>query len=497
MRDQESPTDGPPLSETLSDGRKHALALIAACALFMEALDSTAIAPALPTIAREFGAAPLDLSLALSGYLVTLAVMIPASGWMADRFGARRVFAGALCVFTLGSVLCSVSGSLTELVGARVVQGLGGAMMSPVARLVVLHASRKSEFVRLMSWVTIPGLVGPVLGPGVGGFLTEFAGWRWIFLVNVPIGVVGVALALRLIPDLPHRPAGRLDVLGLALAGTATGGLVFGMDLISTGHVSGAVGVGLLAAALLSGAAYALRARRQPDPLLDLGLLRHRTFMVAFVGGLPFRIGVGALPLLLPLLFQLGFGLDAFRSGLLVVAATAGALVMKALAPWMIEHVSYRRLLVWNGLANAVLYAGHALFPVLPWAGILALLLAGGLVRSLQFTALNTLAYADVPPLRLSRATSLASVGMQVGLSLGIGVGSGLVAVATAWTGGGTAGSAEIAPAFPVLGALALVHVAVSLLLPPDAGDEMRGRRRLPEPRVDAPEPQPGRSSSR
>ena len=473
--------DTPARPSTLVDlprRRKLALALMVACAFFMETLDATALAPALPTIAAQFGEAPLHLSLALSSYMITLAILIPASGWAADRFGPRRVFTTAIGLFVLGSVLCSQAGSLPELVAARVVQGFGGAMMSPVGRLVVLQASRKDEIVRMMSWVTIPGLIGPVVGPGLGGALTTFAGWHWIFLINVPIGVLGMVMALRLIPDLPRPPARRLDAKGLALCGLASGGTVFGIDLWATGAVAPWVAACLVAVAGVSLLLFVRHARRVEDPVLDLGILRLRTFAVSLGGGLFFRVGIGALPLLLPLLFQLGFGLSPFESGLLVVASTSGALMMKVVAPALIRRFSYRRLLFWNGVLNAAFFAVQGFFhPGVPWALVLAVLLVGGLARSLQFTALNTIAFAEVPSARLSRATSLSSVFMQVSLTLGVGVGSGLVALLKAVNGADRLGSAEVAPAFFVLGALGLATALAALLLPHDAGDELRGRR--------------------
>lgn len=463
-------------AETMSERRKIGLALVVACALFMETLDSTALAPALPTIARQFGEPTLHLSLALSSYLVTLAVLIPASGWAADRFGPRRVFVVAVGLFVLGSVLCSLSWDLMSMVAARVVQGMGGAMMSPVGRFALLRVTRKDEMLRMMSWVTVPGLIGPVLGPGLGGFLTEYATWHWIFLVNVPIGLIGAILAWRLIPAgaAPAKP--RLDRTGLLLAGLGCGGIVFGIDLLTTG-IGREIGVALMLAAAISIVLYVRRARGQADPLIDLGLLRDRFFGFSIIMGFPFRLAMGAMPLLFPLLFQLGFGLDAFRSGLLTICSTIGIIGMKAMAPWLIRRVGYRRLIIWNAAANGVIFFAQAAFPVLPWAAIILVLLAGGLARSLHFTAVNTLAFAEIPASRLSRATSMSSMGMQMSNSLGIGLGSAMVALLTWHTGSGTIGAAEVAPAFVVLGALTLLHAFLCLRLPPDAGAALMARR--------------------
>ena len=465
-----------PLVETVTERRKIGLALVVACSLFMETLDSTALAPALPTIARQFGEPTLNLSLALSSYLVTLAVLIPASSWAADRFGPRRVFVVAVGLFVLGSVLCSLSWDLMSMVAARVVQGMGGAMMSPVGRFALLRVTRKDEMLRMMSWVTVPGLIGPVLGPGLGGFLTEFATWHWIFLLNVPIGLIGAVFAWRLIPAgaAPARP--RLDRTGLLLAGLGCGGIVFGIDLLTTG-IEREMGGALLAVAIVSIGLYVRRARAQADPLIDLGLLRDRLFGFSIIAGFPFRLAMGAMPLLFPLLFQLGFGLDAFRSGLLTICSTIGIIGMKAMAPFLIRKVGFRRLIIGNAVVNGVILLAQAAFPVLPWAVIVLVLLAGGLARSLHFTAVNTLAFAEIPAARLSRATSMSSMGMQMSNSLGIGLGSALVALLTWHSGAASIGAAEVAPAFLLLGALTLLHAFLCLRLPADAGAALMPRR--------------------
>jgi len=464
-----------PAGEPLTDRGKIGLALVVACALFMETLDSTALAPALPTIAREFDEPTLHLSLALSSYLVTLAVLIPASGWAADRFGPRRVFVTAVGLFVLGSVLCSVSWDLASLVGARIVQGMGGAMMSPVGRFALLRATRKDEMLRMMSWVTVPGLIGPVLGPGLGGFMTEFATWHWIFLLNVPIGAIGAVFAWRLIPAgaAPTRP--RLDKGGFLLAGLGCGGLVFGIDLLSTG-IAQVGGIALMAVAAVAITLYVRRARKQSDPLIDLTLLRDGNFGFSLIGGFPVRLALGAMPLLFPLLFQLGFGLDAFRSGLLTVCSTIGIIGMKVCAPWLIRRFGFRRLIIGNAVVNGVVFLAHAAFPMLPWAAIVLILLAGGLARSLHFTAVNTLAFADITANRLSRATSLSSMGMQMTNSLGIGLGTAMVSMAVWWSGSATIGAAEVAPVFVVLALLTFVHAVICLRLPADAGAALMTR---------------------
>jgi EmrB/QacA subfamily drug resistance transporter len=336
--------------------------LIVACALFMENLDSTAIATALPTIAAAFGESPVRLSLAITAYLFALAVFIPVSGWIADRFGARRVFRAAILVFVLGSVLCGFAGSVLELVLARILQGMGGAMMVPVGRLVLLRSTPKQDLVRAMAWLTVPALIGPVLGPPLGGFITTYVSWHWIFWINVPIGALGIVLATRFIPDLREERPPPLDLTGFLLSALGLIGLVAafetaGRDLVPTGVTllllaSGSAGVGL----------YLWHARRVRYPLLDLALLRVPTFRAAVVGGFLFRIGIGALPFLLPLMLQEAFGLNPFDSGLLTFAAAAGAMAMKATAQPILRLFGFKRVLIVNALIGACFLAMNGLF---------------------------------------------------------------------------------------------------------------------------------------
>src|SRR5216683_592744 len=304
--------------------------LIVACALFMENLDSTVIATALPQIAASLGEDPLRLNLAITAYLLSLAVFIPLSGWVADRYGARRVFRAAIVIFTVGSACCGLANSLPELVAARILhQGLGGAMMVPVGRLVMLRAVPKSELVRAMSYLTVPALVGPVLGPPLGGLIVTYSSWRWIFFINLPIGLLGIVLATLFIEDVRETAMWPLDVRGFLLAGLGLSGLMFGFETAGRGVLPGSLVAVLLAVGALALALYVLHARVIAAPIIDLRLLSIPTFAGAIIGGSIFRIGVGALPFLLPLMLQLGFGLSPFASGLLTFASAAGALTMK------------------------------------------------------------------------------------------------------------------------------------------------------------------------
>src|SRR5581483_4383574 len=311
-------TEPPPYRRTLP--------LIVAVALFMENMDSTIIATSLPAIARAIGTNPLALKLAVTSYLLSLAIFIPASGWTADRFGARNVFRLAIFVFMIGSIGCALSSSLTEFVVARIVQGMGGAMMTPVGRLILVRSIDKRLLVNAMSLVTIPALVGPICGPPLGGFITTYASWHWIFLINVPIGLLGLAMATRFTPKIAPEPTAPFDFIGFVLSGLGVGGLAFGLSILGLeflplGAVAALLGVGVVATA-----AYVLYARRATSPILDLRLLKLPTFRASIYGGFLFRLGIGALPFLLPLLLQIGFHLNPFQSGLITFTASLGAL---------------------------------------------------------------------------------------------------------------------------------------------------------------------------
>ncbi len=457
-------------------GRTQITALIVACALFMQTLDGTVVATALPTMARAFGADPVHMNVALTSYLLSLAVFIPASGWMADRFGSRTVFRAAIAIFTVGSVLCGIADSLAHLVVARIFQGAGGAMMVPVGRLVLLRTAAKSELVGAMALLSAPALLGPVLGPPLGGFFVTYFSWRWIFYINVPIGVLGVALVTLFVPNSREPGQGRLDMLGLVLSGVALAGMMFGLETTSRGVVPQWLSLAILALGVLSAALYAWHARAHPAPLLDLSLMRIPTFMVSVLGGSLFRVGVGAVPFLLPLMLQLGFGDSALRSGLITFASSAGAIVMKPATTMALRWFGFRDTLLVNGLLSAVTLALCAAFrPAWPAALIYAVLLVGGFLRSLQFTAYNTIAYADIPPARMSNATSLYATLQQVSLTLGVTAGAACLEVTTAIAGRPSPVTKDFAIAFAAIGVITLLAAPISWLMPRDAGRELSG----------------------
>jgi EmrB/QacA subfamily drug resistance transporter len=451
--------------------------LIVACALFMENLDSTALSTALPAIAASLGESPLRLSLAISSYLFSLAVFIPVSGWVADRYGARNVFRLAIVVFVLGSILCSFATSALWLVLARAVQGMGGAMMVPVGRLIMLRSVPKADLVRAMAWLTVPALIGPVLGPPVGGFITTYLSWRWIFWINVPIGLLGLLLVTRFIPDVREERPPPLDLSGFVLSALGLVGLVFGFETIGRDLVPESTTLLLLVAGALGVLLYVLHARRSPHPLVDLALLRVPTFRASVAGGFLFRIGVGATPFLLPLMFQAGFGLSAFGSGMLTFAAAAGAMAMKVTAAPVLRLFGFKRVLIGNAIVSACFLAAIGLFePETPHLVILGVLLVGGFFRSLQFTSINTLGYADIERERMSRATSFASMMQQLSLSVGVGAGALLLHLSVAMRGGEHLVAADFAPAFFAIALVAALSTLVYLPLSPDAGAEVSGR---------------------
>ncbi|MCK5748534.1 MAG: MFS transporter, partial [Oricola sp.] len=411
--------------------------LILAIALFMEHMDSTVISTALPAIAEDIGTTPIALKLALTAYLVSLAIFIPVSGWVADRFGARRVFAAAIGVFMVGSIACAVSGSLAEFVGSRFLQGMGGAMMTPVGRLVLVRSTKKSDLVNAMAWLTIPALIGPMAGPPVGGFLTTYLSWHWIFLVNIPIGFAGILFALTLLPEGEAPPVRRVDWRGFILAGTAASGIVFGLSVISLPALPPIWGVLATLAGAASFAAYVYHARRAPDPLLNPKLFANRTFRTAIIGATLFRIGAGAVPFLLPLMLQLGFGMTPFQSGMVTFVSAGGAIVMKFTVKRILHGGGFRAVLIGAAAVAAISIAVNGFFTAAtPLALIMVVLFVSGLLRSLFFTSTNALTYADVSEAEAAQATAVTSAMQQVSIAVGVALAGGVLDLVTTLSGG-------------------------------------------------------------
>ncbi|MEZ5651038.1 MAG: MFS transporter [Burkholderiaceae bacterium] len=454
------------------------LILVIASALFMENLDSTVIATSLPAIALDLGVDPITLKLAFTAYYVALAVFIPISGWCADRFGARRVFRAAIAVFTLASVGCAVASSLTELVGARFLQGMGGAMMVPVGRLVVLRVAPKQELVSAMAWLSIPALFAPLMGPPLGGFITTYYHWRAIFGLNVPIGIVGYLLAGRFVPQVFGDTVRPLDVRGFLLTGFGLSLLVFGFTLSSRAPGDGPVAAAMLAVGLALLALYVAHSRRIEHPIIALSLLRVPTFRIAMIGGMIFRVSIGAVPLLLPLMLQIGFGLSPFASGSLTFAGAAGALTMKLTAAPILRRFGFRRVLRTNAVISAALLGAIALFTAgTPHWIVILVLLVGGFFRSLQFTSINALSYADVDRARMSSATSFVAVVQQLALSGGVAVAALILEASRTAAGRSELLSADFALGFVVIATLAAGTALLFQRLAADAGSEVSGHK--------------------
>jgi EmrB/QacA subfamily drug resistance transporter len=451
--------------------------LIVACAMFMQNLDSTIIATALPAIARSLNESPLQLNVAITCYLLSLAVFIPISGWTADRYGARHVFSGAIVVFTLGSIACGLSQSLWMLVIARIVQGMGGAMMVPVGRLVLLRSVPRSELVRAMSFVSVPALIGPIVGPPLGGLIVTYASWRWIFFINIPIGVIGVLLINLVIKNIEEGAPRPFDLGGFVLTGIGLATLAFGFETLGRGALPLWLSVALLACGGVCVFLYMRHAARVDHPIIDFALLRIPTYAAATLGGFIFRIGTGALPFLLPLMLQIGFGLSPLKSGLLTFAQAAGAMTMKTSVTTVLRLFGFRNVLVGNAAIGASFIFAYAFFrPSTPHVAIFVLLLAGGFFRSLQMTSINTLSYADVPGPMLSRATSLTSMCQQLSQTVGVGTGATILYLLLATHGEGTLTPADFSVALLAVGGISLASVPLFLRMSPDAGNEVSGR---------------------
>lgn len=461
------------------------IALVVASAMFMQQLDGTVLTVALPTMARDLGVPATNLSLALTSYLLSLALFIPASGALADRFGGRNLFCAAIGVFLVGSILCAQAGSLPLLVAARFLQGVGGAMMVPVGRLILLRSVAREDMVQALSWLVMPALVGPILGPPLGGLIVTWLDWRWIFYLNIPFGIAGIVGALTLIPDIRGEGPGPFDTVGFLLSGVALGCLLFGFELASRPG-TGRVALGLAIVGLVAGAGYVRHARRNASPILDLRLMRIQTFRLSVIGGSLTRITQGAQPFLLPLMLQLGFGLSPARTGTITMASAIGALAMKAIAPRVLKRFGFRRSLIVSGLVSSMGYATCAFFrPDWPAGAIASVLALSGFFTSFQFTGYNAIAYAEVDDARMSAATSFYATFQQLMLSLGICTAAMVLEVGTAIGGTGQPSLTVFSSAFLILAVISGSAVLWNRRFDDDAGAAMSGHR------VDGERPDP------
>jgi EmrB/QacA subfamily drug resistance transporter len=408
-----------------TDTVKRVLPWLVAVAFFMESLDTTILNTALPAMAEALHVAPLSMKSVLTSYTLSLAVFIPVSGWVADRYGTRRVFASAIGIFTLGSALCGISNDLHLLVACRILQGCGGAMMVPVGRLTMVRAFAKSELVRAMSFVAIPSLIGPMLGPLVGGLIVDFLHWRMVFFVNLPIGLVGLYMVYRHLPDYRAERSEKLDVTGLVLFGSGIALLSYVLEIFGEHTLTAREVGGLLALSLVLLAGYGRHAVTTAHPLLRLAMFRLRTLRASVMGSFVARLGVGGVPFLLPMLYQVGLGYTPVQSGLLIMPQSVAAMGLKMTMPMILTRFGYRRVLLANTLC---LGASIAFFATIgagtPVWLIVAQAFAFGFLSSLQFTSMNTLAYADVTPAQTSMASTIASTAQQMSMSFGVAAAS-------------------------------------------------------------------------
>jgi EmrB/QacA subfamily drug resistance transporter len=466
------------------------LPLIVASALFMENMDSTVIATSLPAIAADLGTDPIVLKLAFTTYLLSLTVFIPISGWCADRFGAKHIFRAAIAIFMLGSIACAYSQLLGWLIAARALQGLGGAMMVPVGRLIILREVPKSQLVDALAWLTIPALIGPLVGPPIGGFITTYFDWRWIFWMNIPIGLLGIVVATRYLPEMPPEPVLPLDVRGFLLSALGLSSLVFGFTIVGRNFLPVYGQVLLISFGAVCLALYVRHAATAKNPILDLKLLRIPTFRAGVEGGSFYRIGVGAIPFLMPLMFQLGFGLTAFQSGLLSCWAAAGAMAMKFSASALLRRFGFRQLLIVNGVVSCFFMAGYGLLSeATPFVLISMLLLIGGFLRSLQFTALNALTYADIVRANTSNATTFYAVAQQFSLSAGVAVAAFVLEAVQAVRGEAIIAADDFSIAFVIVAGIAMLSVFQFARLDANAGSSVVTRRKpaAPQPVAEGP----------
>jgi EmrB/QacA subfamily drug resistance transporter len=477
----ERQADGPEGDPVGAGGVRRGLALLVAGGLFMEILDGTVIAPAAPHIAASFGVPAVDVNVAVTAYVLTLAVLIPISGWLTDRFGARRVFMTAVAIFTLASVACAAAVSLPMLTATRVLQGVGGALMVPVGRLVVLRTTAKSELIKAIAYLTWPALVAPVIAPALGGVLSTYASWRWIFLINVPLGVVGLVLAGRLVPDVRGADAAKLDWRGFGLTAVGVAALVVGIETIGSTDPDYAVAniaLGVAGVALTAAVLYLLRV---PRPLLDLRILQIATYRVTAFGGSVFRAVISAIPFLLPVFLQLGFGWSAAKAGLVVTSLFLGNIAVKPLTTPLMRRFGIRHVLLGAIIASGACLVGIALLEDhTPLPLVVALLALSGTVRSIGFSAYNSAAFADVEPERMTTANTLMSTLQELGAGLGVAVGALLVRVGgpvAEATGLGSGADEAFRVAFLLLAAVLTVPAIEALRLSRTAGSAVTGRR--------------------
>lgn len=448
-------------------------------ALLMQTLNATVITNAIPAMAEDFGVAPLRLNVAITVYMLAAAIFLPLSGWLADRFGARRIFLMSIALYAVGSLACGFANGFWGLIAARFVQGMAGAALMPVGRLVLLRTTPKRELVGAMSIVTMPALLGPVFGPLLGGAIVTFAEWRWVFFMNLPIAAAGLVLVSRFVPEVREQGAPRVDVPGILLTGLGLAALIFGFENLGRQELAPAAVVGLFGLGLASLATYGWHARRTPHAVVDLSIFRKPTFSASVIGGGFMRVAMGANPFLLAMLLQVAFGMTAFAAGTMTFVSAVGALAMKTAAPPILRRFGFRTVLLVNAVVVGVSFMAYALFrPDWPTWAIMLVLGIGGFFRSLQFTSLNGMAFADIDQDQMSRAATTSSMVQQLVQSIGIGLSATLLHLLMVVQGETRLTVEVVSPAFIIAGLVTMISMFWFARLPADAGDEMNGRLR-------------------
>ncbi len=462
--------------------KSYTISLIVAIAFFMQGLDTTAVNTAIPAMAKSFGTDVVHLSAGITSYLIALAIFIPVSGWIADRFGTRRVFCTSIVLFIIASVLCGASQTLTQFVLFRVMQGMAGAMMTPVGRLAVLKTTSKENLVTAIAYITWPALVAPILGPLIGGYLTTYWSWHWIFYLNIPISIICVSLAWYHIPEeKEEKPVKRrFDVVGFVLSGLALAGFMYGVELFSRSEIPFYVPILMLVISLGLLAFNVKYSRHISNPLIDYSIIRIPTYRVTIFTGSVSRIVIAVAPYLVPLMFQEGFGLNPFQSGMLFLATMAGNLAMKPATIWVMRHYNFRTVLIVNGLLVASFsFFTSLLLPQTPTVIIVVVMFLSGMFRSMQFSAITTLAFADVPQPNMTAANTLYSTVQQMSIGMGIAIGAVFLRFSNMINGSTDHYSvADFRLAFIFVGILGVLSLYGYTKLTPDAGDVVRIKKR-------------------
>jgi EmrB/QacA subfamily drug resistance transporter len=447
-------------------------------ALLMASLNSSSVSTALPAMARDLAVEPLRLNIVITAYLLALAVFLPISGWLADRFGAKRILMAAILLFAASSAACGLAQTLPQLIAARLAQGCAGAMIAPVGRLILLRSTPRHELVGALSALTMPSQFGPLAGPLLGGAVVSFLSWHWIFYLNLPVALVSILLVRAFVPDIPAEPAKPIDWPGIALTGTGMGALIFALDNLLRDDVPAGLLIGCLIAATVSMALYWRHGRGRTDVIVDLTLFGERTFRAAVIGGAFFRLIPGATPFLLAMLLQVAFGMSAFEAGLMTFMTAVGSLAMKAVAPPILRRFGFRRVLLVNGAVTAAIFMSYALFtPDTPRGTVMLALAVGGFFRALQFTSTSSLAFADMADTQMGRATTTSAIVQQLVQSVSTALAAALLYLLMTAQGAQALGTATVAPAFVIVGSLSLLSMLWFARLPTDAGASMTRAR--------------------